>query len=131
MAGDNDREYLKNKKRIVVKVGSSSITHAETGRMNLEKIEKLVRVLSDIANSGREVILVSSGAIPVGSKALGMERKPTQKALKQACAAVGQANLMMVYQKFFAEYQHSVAQILMTKYNVRQFIRTFRRSPRI
>ncbi|MBO4415810.1 MAG: glutamate 5-kinase [Lachnospiraceae bacterium] len=120
MAGDNDREYLKNKKRIVVKVGSSSITHAETGRMNLEKIEKLVRVLSDIANSGREVILVSSGAIPVGSKALGMERKPTQKALKQACAAVGQANLMMVYQKFFAEYQHSVAQILMTKYTMLQ-----------
>ncbi len=127
MAGDeksvnlhDDRGYLREKKRIVVKVGSSSITHAATGRMNLEKIEKLVRVLSDIANSGKEVILVSSGAIPVGSKALGMEHKPTQKALKQACAAVGQANLMMVYQKFFAEYQHSVAQILMTKYTMLQ-----------
>ncbi len=112
------REYLKDKKRIVVKVGSSSITHAGTGRMNLEKIEKLVRVLSDLANQGKEVILVSSGAISVGSKALGMEHKPSEKSLKQACAAVGQANLMMVYQKLFAEYQHTVAQILLTKYTM-------------
>ena len=112
------REYLKNKNRIVVKVGSSSITHAKTGRMNLEKIEKLVRVLSDLANSGKDVILVSSGAIPVGSKALGMDRKPVEKSQKQACAAVGQANLMMVYQKLFAEYQHTVAQILLTKYTM-------------
>ncbi|MCR5767346.1 MAG: glutamate 5-kinase [Lachnospiraceae bacterium] len=112
------RDYLKDKKRIVVKVGSSSITHAQTGRMNLEKIEKLVRVLSDLANLGKEVILVSSGAISVGSKALGMDRKPSEKAQKQACAAVGQANLMMVYQKLFAEYQHTVAQILLTKYTM-------------
>lgn len=112
------RDYLKDKKRIVVKVGSSSITHPETGRMNLEKIEKLVRVLSDLANSGKDVILVSSGAIPVGSRVLGMEHKPAEKSQKQACAAVGQASLMMVYQKFFAEYQHSVAQILLTKYTM-------------
>ena len=112
------RDYLKDKKRIVIKVGSSSITYPETGRMNLDKIEKLVRVLADLANSGKEVILVSSGAIPVGSRVLGMEHKPSQKAQKQACAAVGQASLMMVYQKFFAEYQHSVAQILLTKYTM-------------
>ena len=115
-----DRSYLSGKKRIIVKVGSSSIMHAETGRMNLEKIEKLVRVLADLANRGKEVILVSSGAIPVGSKALGMVTKPTEKAKKQACAAVGQANLMMVYQKLFAEYQHTVAQVLLTKYTMLQ-----------
>jgi len=114
------RAYLKDKRRIVVKVGSSSIMHAETGRMNLEKIEKLVRVLADLANSGKEVILVSSGAIAVGSRSLGLPGKPAEKAKKQACAAVGQASLMMVYQKLFAEYQHVVAQVLLTKYTMLQ-----------
>ena len=105
----SDRDYLKDKKRIVVKIGSSSIMHTDTGRMDFGKIEKLVRVLSDLVNSGKEIILVSSGAIAVGSRALGMKEKPVEKAQKQACAAVGQANLMMVYQKLFAEYQHTVA----------------------
>ena len=112
------RKELCAKKRIVVKIGSSSIMHPETGMMNLEKIEKLVRVLSDLANRGKEVILVSSGAIPIGSRALGLKSKPGEKAQKQACAAVGQASLMMIYQKLFAEYQHTVAQILLTKYTI-------------
>ncbi|MCR5685600.1 MAG: glutamate 5-kinase [Lachnospiraceae bacterium] len=114
----SDRTYLKDKKRIVIKIGSSSIMHAQTGRMNLEQIEKLVRAVSDIANSGKEVILVSSGAIPVGTHAAGLKDRPSTKAQKQACAAIGQAHLMMVYQKLFAEYQHTVAQILMTKYTM-------------
>ena len=114
----SDRTYLQDKKRIVIKIGSSSITHAETGRMNLEKIEKLVRAVADIANCGKDVILVSSGAIPVGVNALGLKCKPSTKAQKQACAAIGQAHLMMVYQKLFAEYQHTVAQILMTKFTM-------------
>lgn len=110
-----DRTYLRDKKRVVIKIGSSSLTHPETGRVNLTRIEKLVRVLTDLENSGREVVLVSSGAIAVGSKAMGFSDKPDTKALKQACAAVGQASLMTVYQRLFAEYGAKVAQILMTK----------------
>ncbi len=110
-----DRAYIKDKKRIVVKIGSSSITHAATGRPALSRIEKLVRVLTDIENSGREVILVSSGAIAVGRDQIGLEGKPATNELKQACAAVGQASLMTMYQRLFAEYGIKVAQILMTK----------------
>ncbi len=113
-----DREYLRDKKRIVIKIGSSSLTHPETGQINLSKIEKLVRVLTDIQNSGKEVVLVSSGAIAVGSKNLGLTGKPDTKALKQACAAVGQASLMTVYQKLFSEYGTKVAQLLLTKYTM-------------
>lgn len=112
------REALKNKKRIVVKIGSSSLTHEETGSLNLEKMEKLVRILTDLRNSGKEVVLVSSGAIAVGRKALGMKEKPQEISEKQACAAVGQASLMMVYQKLFSEYHQPMAQILMTKYTM-------------
>ncbi len=113
-----DRECLKDKKRIVVKIGSSSLTHTETGNLNLEKMERLVRILTDIRNQGKEVILVTSGAIAVGRKALGLATKPTERSIKQACAAVGQARLMMVYQKLFAEYNQMAAQILMTKYTM-------------
>lgn len=109
------RSKLKDKKRIVVKIGSSSLVHKKTGLINLVKLEKLVRVLTDIQNSGKEVILVSSGAIAVGVKDLGLSKKPTDKAGKQACAAVGQASLMMLYKKLFAEYGITAAQILMTK----------------
>lgn len=112
------REYLKDKKRIVVKIGSSSLTHPETGGLNLEKMERLVRILTDIRNQGKDVVLVSSGAIAVGRKALGLMERPKERAVKQACAAVGQANLMMVYQKLFAEYNQRAAQILMTKYTM-------------
>lgn len=111
----NNRELLKDKKRIVVKIGSSSLTHAETGNLNLTKMEKLVRVLTDIRNQGKEIVLVSSGAIAVGRKTIGIQEKPKETSLKQACAAIGQAQLMMVYQKLFAEYSQVPAQILMTK----------------
>jgi len=111
----NIREKLIDKKRIVVKIGSSSLTHEETGALNLTKLEILVRELSDLRNMGKDVILVSSGAIAVGTKAVGMESKPDEIARKQACAAIGQAKLMMIYQKLFAEYGQMAAQILMTK----------------
>lgn len=110
-----NREVLKHKTRVVVKVGSSTLTHPETGNLNLSKMEKLVRVLCDIHNSGKEVILVSSGAIAVGRKALGITERPKTMPVKQACAAVGQARLMMTYQKLFGEYNQVAAQILMTK----------------
>lgn len=112
------RAALKEKKRIVIKIGSSSLTHPETGDLNLRKIEQLVRVLSDLRGQGREVILVSSGAIAAGRQALGFNERPKLLEEKQAFAAVGQARLMMVYQKLFAEYNQTAAQILMTKNTV-------------
>ncbi len=112
------RKDFAQKKRIVVKIGSSSLMHEATGRLNLAKMEKLVRVLTDIKNTGKEVILVSSGAISVGRTTLGLDRRPDETAVKQACAAIGQAKLMMVYQKLFAEYSTVAAQILMTKTTV-------------
>lgn len=111
----NYRERLKDKKRIVIKIGSSSLTHSETGRLNLRKLEVLARELSDLRNQGKDVILVSSGAVATGVAALGLEEKPTELKRKQACAAVGQARLMMIYQKLFSEYNQPSAQILMTK----------------
>lgn len=111
----NYRELLKDKKKIVVKVGSSSLIHKETGRLDLLKLEVLVRELSDLHNQGKDVVLVTSGAVAVGSAALGLEEKPKELKLKQACSAVGQARLMMIYQKLFSEYNQMAAQILMTK----------------
>lgn len=108
------REALKDKKRIVIKIGSSSLTHAGTGDLNLTKIERLIRVISDLRGEGKEVVLVSSGAIAAGRQALGC-LKPETVAQKQAYAAVGQARLMMVYQKIFSEYNQTAAQVLMTK----------------
>ncbi len=114
-----DRESLmKNKKRIVVKIGSSSITHEETGDVNLEKLERLVRVLTDWSNQGKDVVLVSSGAIAVGRKTMRIEGRPQEKSVKQACAAIGQTRLMMVYQRLFAEYNKVPAQVLMTKFTM-------------
>ncbi len=112
------REFLKDKKRIVIKIGSSSLTHPETGSLNLDKMERLVRILTDLRNQGKDVILVTSGAIAVGRKALGLNERPRERSVKQACAAVGQASLMMVYQKLFAEYNQTAAQILITKYTM-------------
>ena len=109
---------MKDKDRIVIKIGTSTITHEETGSLNLMKLEKLVRVVSDIRNQNKDVIIVSSGAISVGRKALGLLGKKLTKPQKQACAAVGQARLMMVYQKLFAEYNQVAAQVLMTKYTM-------------
>jgi glutamate 5-kinase len=112
---ENYRKDLKNRKRIVVKIGSSSLMHSETGRLDLLKVERLVRVLVDMKNSGKDVILVSSGAIAVGRNTLGLINRPEELSVKQACAAIGQAKLMMVYQKIFSEYNAIAAQVLMTK----------------
>lgn len=110
-----DREHLRDKKRVVIKIGSSSITHEKTGEINLGKIEKLVRQIADLKGEGREVILVSSGAIAAGRHTFKSNEKPSTLAKKQAFAAVGQAKLMMIYQRIFAEYNIIASQILMTK----------------
>lgn len=103
------------KKRVIVKIGSSSLQHKETGKIDFYKIERLVRELCDLRNCGLDVALVSSGAIAVGRSFMGMEERPKTIAQKQACAAVGQARLMMTYQKMFAEYHQTAGQVLMTK----------------
>ncbi|MBD5529880.1 MAG: glutamate 5-kinase [Lachnospiraceae bacterium] len=118
--GNSPRETIRDKQRIVVKIGSSSLQHAQTGDLDYTRLEKLVRELCDIRNQGKDVILVTSGAIAAGKKAVGIreiteEDQVRQMAVKQACAAVGQARLMMTYQKIFAEYNQVAAQILMTK----------------
>ncbi len=108
------RKALKETKRVVVKVGTSTLTY-ENGKLNLRRIEQLVRVLSDLKNRGMEVILVSSGAIGVGVGKLGLKHKPTITMEKQAAAAVGQCELMYLYDKIFSEYGYSTAQVLLTK----------------
>lgn len=110
-----ERHQLESKKRIVIKIGSSSLTHPESGDLNLFKIEQLVRIICDLKGAGKEVVLVSSGAIAAGRQALHCKKKPERLAQKQAFAAVGQARLMMVYQKLFAEYNQVAAQVLLTK----------------
>ena len=111
----NREELMAGKKRIVVKIGSSTLTHTETGDMDLVKMERLVRVLTDISNCGKDVVLVSSGAIAVGRKTMKITERPKEKSVKQACAAIGQTRLMMVYQRLFAEYNKIPAQVLITK----------------
>ena len=112
------RKNLSQKKRIVIKVGSTTLTHPETGALNLGKIEQLVRQISDLRGAGREVVLVSSGAVAAGKQTVGKKGKLGTLAEKQACAAVGQAKLMMVYQRIFAEYSMTAAQILLTRYTI-------------
>ncbi|MDO4617026.1 MAG: glutamate 5-kinase [Lachnospiraceae bacterium] len=109
------RETLKDKKRIVIKIGSSSLTHPETGRLDLIKMEVLVRELTDLRNQGKDIILVSSGAVAAGRETLGLDERPTKISVKQACASVGQARLMMIYQKLFSEYNQICSQVLLTK----------------
>ncbi len=99
--------------RIVIKVGTSTLAHS-TGRLNIRRIEHLCKVMSDLKNSGHEIILVSSGAIGMGMGKLGLGKRPEDIASKQAAAAVGQCELMYVYDKLFTEYNHTVAQILVT-----------------
>lgn len=111
----NVREQLKDKKRIVVKIGSSSLTHPKTGRLDLIKLEVLIRELTDLRNQGKDVVLVTSGAVAVGRETLGLDQRPTEISVKQACASVGQAKLMMIYQKLFSEYNQICSQVLMTK----------------
>ena len=99
--------------RIVVKVGTSTLAHS-TGRLNIRHTEELVKVLSDLKNAGHEVILVSSGAIGMGVGKLSLSARPTDMSSKQACAAVGQCELMYTYDRLFSAYDHTVAQILLT-----------------
>lgn len=105
---------IRDAKRIVFKVGTSTLTH-NTGKLNLRRIERLVTVLSDLKNTGREVVLVSSGAISAGCARLGIDERPRDTIGKQAMAAVGQSELMRVYEHFFSMYGHAVGQILITK----------------
>ena len=99
--------------RIVVKVGTSTLAHA-TGRLNIQRMERLCRVLSDLKNAGHEIILVSSGAIGMGVGKLNLPGRPADMPSKQAAAAVGQCELMYTYDKLFTEYSHTVAQLLLT-----------------
>lgn len=107
-------DCFKNAKRVVVKVGTSTLTY-ETGLINIRRMELMVRALADIKNSGREIILVSSGAIGVGVGKLGLAEKPRDTPGKQAAAAVGQSELMHLYDTAFMPYNHTVAQVLLTK----------------
>ena len=99
--------------RIVVKLGTSTLTHG-TGKLNIRRVELLCKVLSDLKNAGHQLVLVSSGAIAMGVGKMNMTRKPDDIPTKQALAAVGQCELMYIYDKLFSEYHHTVAQILLT-----------------
>lgn len=114
IVGMNSREKVKKANRIVVKVGTSTLTY-ENGNINLTRIEKLTRTLSDVMNSGKEVILVTSGAIGVGVSKLKLKEKPKTIREKQAVASVGQCELMHIYSKFFGEYSNTVGQVLLTR----------------
>lgn len=108
---------LKNSKRVVIKVGTSTLTY-ETGKTNLRRMERLVRVLADLSNSGIEVALVTSGAIGVGVGKLGLREKPKDTPSRQAAATVGQCELMFMYDKLFSEYGNVIGQLLITKSDV-------------
>lgn len=103
--------------RIVIKVGTSTLAYS-TGRLNIRQMEHICKVISDIKNSGYEIILVSSGAVGMGMGKLSLNKRPTELSLKQAAAAVGQCELMYTYDKLFSEYNHTVAQILLTAYDI-------------
>jgi len=106
--------HFQNARRVVFKVGTSTLTH-DTGKLNLRRMRDLARVLSDLKNAGREVVLVSSGAIAVGVNKLNLEKRPQDIGGRQACAAVGQCELMYIYDKLFSEYGHVTAQVLLTR----------------
>lgn len=99
--------------RIVIKLGTSTLAH-KTGLLNIKRVEKLCKVISDLKNAGNEIILVSSGAIGMGLGKIGIKKRPDDIPTKQAAAAIGQCELMYTYDKLFSEYNHTVAQILMT-----------------
>ena len=115
------RSKLKDKKRIVVKIGSPSLQHPQTGELDYIKLEVLVRELCNLRNQGKDVVLVTSGAIAQGRRAMHLSDEDFSQnriAMKQACAAIGQARLMMTYERIFAEYSQVTAQILLTKNTV-------------
>lgn len=105
---------ISDKKRIVIKLGTSTLAH-KTGKLNIRRMTNLVRVISDLHNSGREIIMVSSGAVGLGAGKLGLPEKPKDTKMKQAVAAIGQCELMHVYDDMFAKYSVTVGQILLTK----------------
>lgn len=108
------REMLKNAKRIVIKVGTSTLTH-ENGKMNLLRMDRLALTISELMNEGREIVLVSSGAIGVGMGKFNLRKRPEIMGMKQALAAIGQCELMNIYSRLFAAYNYAVAQVLLTK----------------
>lgn len=108
------RKQISQCRRVVIKLGTSTLTHP-TGRMNLRRFHNLVRVMADLHNAGKELILVSSGAVGLGIGKLGLRERPTATPAKQACAAVGQCELMYLYDRQFANYSVAVAQVLLTK----------------
>ncbi len=110
-------ESLINANKIVIKVGTSSLTY-ETGKTNIRRLKKLVEVLSDLKNSGKQIVLVSSGAIGVGVGKLGLGEKPGDTPGRQAAATVGQCELMFMYDKLFSEYGHCVGQLLITRSDI-------------
>lgn len=114
---NNRKEYLKDVTKIVVKVGTSTLTHS-TGLLNLKRIENLARQLADIHNQGIEVVLVTSGAIAAGMGRLGLKVRPKTMPEKQAAAAVGQGTLIQMYENFFSDYGKTIAQILLTKEDI-------------
>lgn len=114
------RQELTKAKRIVVKVGTSTLNY-DTGKLNISRIEQLIRELADLSNQGREIILVSSGAVGAGLERMKKAQRPSSIPEKQALAAVGQGILMHIYEKLFAEYGQIVAQVLLTKENSRQY----------
>ena len=114
----SERCGFKNKKRIVIKIGSSSLFHAETNKHDFLKIERLVRTISDLVNQGKDVVLVSSGAIATGRNKMGLSPENMTLPEKQACAAIGQALLITIYQRLFTEYGKVAAQVLITRYTI-------------
>ncbi len=125
-------QTLKNAKRIVIKVGTSTLTY-DTGKTNIRRMARLASVLSDLQNAGKQIVLVSSGAIGVGVGKLGLSEKPADTPGRQAAACVGQCELMFMYDKLFSEYGHTVGQLLITKSDVENeerrenLINTFRK----
>ena len=116
------REHLSKYKRVVVKVGTTSLTHPN-GQMNLRRMERLCWVLTDLKNQGKEIVLVTSGAIGVGADRMGLSERPRDTVYKQAASAVGQAALIKIYDNFFMTYNQKVAQILLTKDDVEDKVR--------
>jgi glutamate 5-kinase len=116
------RKYLKDKKKIVIKVGTSLLAF-QNGNINLQRMERLAMVIADLQSSGKEVILVSSGAVGVGSGMIGLKDRPGDLVMKQALAAIGQVGLIRLYQKFFDEYHKTVAQVLLTRDGIENSLR--------
>ena len=110
--------------RIVIKIGTSTLAHP-SGHLNIRLVEELCKIISDIQNAGHQVILVSSGAIGMGVGKLGLRQRPTDIPTKQAAAAVGQCELMYTYDKLFGEYNHTVAQLLITREDIANEVRHF------